>query len=323
MNSKAFQFTLALCAALSAGAACAQSWPQKPVRVLIGFAPGGTPDIGMRIIAPKLTEGLGQPIIVENRPGAGGMLAMEYVAKAAPDGYTLAIGTVGTLMLAKALIPTAAFDPVTSFSPIGAFAKITFIVATSTSLPATNLKEFIALAKSQPGKLNNGTSTPGSPPHILSEMFKLQAGIDMVGITYKGSAESVTRFLGGDVQMLVDAYPSIGPLITAGKARALLVTSTTRFKKLPDVPTAAEAGLPDYSVESWLGLVGPAGTPDAAVRRINAELQKTMAPKEMADAMEKIGLDVFTNTPEQFAALIKSDWPKWNNAVRRAGIKAQ
>jgi tripartite-type tricarboxylate transporter receptor subunit TctC len=323
MSCKALRVAFALCAALAAGAVFAQSWPQKPIHIWIGFAAGGTPDIGTRIIAPKLTEALGQPVVVDNRPGAGGILAMEYVSKAPPDGYTLALGTVGTLVLAKALIPTAAYDPITSFTPIGAFAKITFMVAIRTNLPATNLKEFIALAKSRPGKLNYGSSTPGSPPHILCEMFKQQAGIDVVGITYKGSAEAVTRFLAGDVQMLADAYPSLGPLIAAGKARALLVTSSTRFKKLPDVPTAAEAGLPDYTVESWLGVVGPAGTPDAAVRRMNAELVKVMAPREMAAAMDKIGLEIFTTTPEEFAALIKRDWPKWSSAVRSAGIKPQ
>ena len=310
---------------LCAGAvhAFAQAWPQKPVRVFIGFAPGGTPDIATRIIAPKLSENLGQPVIIENRPGAGGVIAMEFVSKAPADAYTLALGTVGTLVLAKALIPTAPFDPITSFTPIGAYAKVTFIVVTSTALPARTLKEFVALAKAQPGKFNYGSSTPGSPPHVLAEMFKLQAGIEVTGITYKGSAEAVSRFLAGDTHMMVDAYPSLGPLVASGKAAPLLVTSPTRYRKMPDVPTAKEVGLPDYTVESWLGFVAPAGTPDAPVRRFNAELVKTMAPKEMADALDKIGLEPFTNSPQEFAALIKSDWPKYNAAVKAAGIKPQ
>lgn len=303
--------------------ALAQAWPQKPIRVFIGFAAAGPPDIATRIIAPKLSEGLGQTVIVENRPGAGGVIAMEHVAKSAPDGYTLALGTVGTMMLAKALIPKAGYDPLTSFVPIGTFAKTQFIVVSNPSLPARNLKEFVALAKSQPGKLNYGSSTPGSPPHILCEMFKNQAGIDIFGITYKGSADAVTNFLSGDVQMMVDSYAILGPLITANRARALLVTSSSRMKKLPDVPTAAEAGLPDFTVESWFGLVAPAGTPDAAVRRMNGELKKTMAFKEIIDAIERLGLDITTSTPEEFSATIRRDWPKWSAAVKASGAKTQ
>lgn len=310
-------------AILSGGHALAQAWPQKPVRILIGFTPAGTPDVATRIIAPKLGDALGQPVLIENRPGAGGVLAMETVAKAAPDGYTLALGTVGTMMLAKALIPTARYDPITSFVPVGTFAGITFIVVVNTSLPARTLKEFLDLARAQPGKLNYGSSTPGSPPHMFAEMFKSQTGVDIFGITYKGSAEAAARFIAGDVQMMVDAWPTIGPMISSGKAAPLLVTSASRSKKLPNVPTAVEAGLPDYAVESWLGLVAPVGTPDAVVRRLNEELLKVMAPKEAADAMDRIGLEVFTTTPEQFAALIRRDWPKWSAAVKAARIKAQ
>jgi tripartite-type tricarboxylate transporter receptor subunit TctC len=306
-----------------AGQALAQTWPQKPIRVFIGFAAAGPPDIATRIIAPKLGEGLGQPVVVENRPGAGGMIAMEHVARATPDGYTLALATVGTMILAKALIPKAAYDPLTSFVPIGTYAKTSFIVVSSPSLPARNLKEFTALAKSQPGKLNYGSSTPGSPPHILAEMFKTQAGIDVFGITYKGSADAVARFLSGDVHMMVDSYAILGPLIAANKARALLVTSSSRSKKLPDVPTAREAGLPDFAVESWFGLVAPAGTPDAAVRRMNAELVRTMASKDIIDAIERLGLDITTTTPEEFGATIRRDWPKWSAAVKASGAKTQ
>jgi len=310
-------------ALLLSGGALAQTWPQKPIKVLIGFAAAGPPDVAMRIVAPKLGEALGQPVVTENRPGAGGMIAMEMVAKAAPDGYTLGLATVGTMLLAKALIPTAAYDPLTSFAPIGTFAKTTFIVVSSPSLPARTLKEFVALAKKQPGKLNYGGSTPGTPPHILAEMFKAQAGVDIFGINYKGSADAVTRFLAGDVQMVVDSYAILGPLIKSNKAIALLVTSAARSKNLPDVPTAAEVGMPDYAVESWFGLVAPAGTPAPVVRRLNAELVKTVAQKDIIDAIEKLGLETITSTPEQFAATIRTDWPKWSAAVKASGAKAQ
>jgi tripartite-type tricarboxylate transporter receptor subunit TctC len=310
-------------ALFTSGQALAQAWPQKPIKVLIGFAAAGPPDIATRVIAPKLGEALGQPVVAENRPGAGGMIAMELVAKAAPDGYTLGLATVGTMLLAKALIPTAAYDPITSFVPVGTFAKTTFIVISSPSLPARNLKEFLDLARKQPGKLNYGGSTPGTPPHILAEMFKSQAGVDIFGINYKGSADAVTRFLAGDVQMMVDSYAILGPLIKSSKAIALLVTSPARSRNLPDVPTASEAGLPDFAVESWFGLVAPAGTPNAAVRRLNAELVKTAASKDIVDAIEKLGLETITSTPEEFGAMIKTDWPKWSAAVKASGAKAQ
>jgi len=299
-----------------------QAWPQKPIHVLIGFAAAGPPDIGTRIIAPKLGENLGQPIVIENRPGAGGVIAMEATAKAAPDGYTLGLGTVGTLFLAKALLPSAPYDP-QSFVPVGMFAKTQFIVVTHPSLPVNSLKEFIDLARKQPGKLNYGASTPGSPPHMLAEMFKDQAGVDIFGITYKGSADAVQRFLAGDVQMLVDGYTVLGSLITSGRGKALLVTSPQRMKKLPDVPTALEANMPNYVIETFFSFIAPPGTPAAIARRMNAEMVKTMQEKPMIDAMDKLGLDAYVSTPEELGGIIKNDWPKWNNAVKAAGIKPQ
>jgi len=310
-------------APLVAGQAQAQAYPQRPVRVLIGFAPGGTPDIVMRVIAPKLGEMLGQPIIVENRAGAGGVIAMEMGALAPPDGYTLSQGTLGSMLLSKALFPKAAFDPQTSFEPIGIYSKTTFIVVSHPDLAPRNLKEFLALAKSQPGKLNYGSSTPGSPPHILNEMFKAQAGVDIVGVTFKGSADAATAFVAGHVQVMVDAYPTIGPLVSANKAIPLVVTSSERRKDMPDVPTAREAGLPDYEIASWIGLVAPAGTPTQVIRRINADIVKTMVDKEVIAGVLKIGLEPTSNTPEQFRAQIKADWPKFSAVVKASGADSK
>lgn len=303
-------------ASLTAGHAHAQAWPQKPIRVIIGFAAAGTPDIAIRVLAPKLSESLGQPVFVENRPGAGASTAMEVAAKAPADGYTLAVGTLGSLLLSKALFPKAEFDPITSFDPISTFAKVSFVVVSHSSLPARNLKEFLALAKAQPGKLNYGSSTPGSPPHILAEMFKSQAGVDIVGVTFKGSADAASAFLAGTVQMMVDALPTIGPLVSANKAIPLVVTSSERRKELPEVPTALEAGMPDYQVDSWLGLVAPAGTPDTVLRRLNNEINKAMATREGAEGMVKIGLDPTSSTIEQFRAIVKTDWPKFQAVVK-------
>jgi tripartite-type tricarboxylate transporter receptor subunit TctC len=314
--------TSALLLAASTGLAHAQAYPTKPIRTLIGFAAGGTPDIALRVITPKLGENLGQPIIVENRPGAGATTAMEVAARAAPDGYTLAVGTLGSMILGKALFPKAQFDPVTSFEPISLYSKTSFIVASSVSLAPRNLQDFVALAKSQPGKLSYGSSTPGSPPHILCEMFKTQAGVDILGVTFKGSADAASAFMGGTVQMLCDAAPTIGPLVSSGRAVPLVVTSAQRRKDMPNVPTAAEAGMPDFNVESWIGLVAPAKTPMPILQRLNAEVVKTMASKEAADGIAKIGLEPTSNSIEQFRALIKSDWPKFAAVVKASGASS-
>jgi len=299
-----------------------QNWPQKPIRVLIGFAAGGPPDIGTRLIAPKLGEFLGQPVVIENRPGAGGVIAMEAAANSAPDGYTLALGTVGTLFLAKALLPSAPYDPL-SFVPVGIFAKQEFILVIHPSVPVNTLKEFVDLAKKQPGKLNYGGSTQGSPPHMLAEMFKSQAGVDIFGINYKGSADAVQRFLAGDVQMMVDGYSILGPLITSGKAKPLMVSSPQRMKKLPDVPTSLEVGMPNYVIETFFSFVAPAGTPAAIARRINAEMGRAIQDKQIIEAMDRLALQAYVSTPEELGGIIKNDWPKWSNAVKAAGIKVQ
>lgn len=300
----------------------AQTWPQKPIRILIGFATGGPPDIVTRLIAPRLGELLGQPVVIENRPGAGGVIAMELVTNAPPDGYTMALGTVGTLFLAKALLPSAPYDPL-NLVPVGIFAKQQFILITHPSVPANTLKEFVDLAKRQPGKLNYGGSTPGSPPHMLAEMFKDQAGVDIFGINYKGSADAVQRFLAGDVQMMVDGYSILGPLITSGKAKALLVTSPQRMKRLPDVPTALEVGMPNFVIETFFSFLAPPGTPAAIPRRMYSAMAQTMQDKQLIDAMDKLALDAYVSTPEELGSIVKRDWPKWNNAVKAAGIKVQ
>ena len=317
-----FLVCLAAMAAFLTAPAQAQSWPQKPIRVLIGFATGGPPDIVTRLIAPKLGEYLGQPIVIENRPGAGGVIAMEAMANAQPDGYTLALGTVGTLFLAKALLPSAPYEPL-SFVPVGIFAKQQFILVTHPSLPVNTLKEFVDLAKKQPGKLNYGASTPGSPPHMLAEMFKDQAGVNIFGINYKGSVDALQRFLAGDVQMLVDGYSILGPLITSGKAKALLVTSPKRMKKLPDVPTSLEVGMPNYVIETFFSLVAPPRTPAAIPRRMHADMVRTLQDKQIVEAMDRLAMDAYVSTPEELGSVIKVDWPKWNNAVKAAGIKVQ
>jgi tripartite-type tricarboxylate transporter receptor subunit TctC len=303
-------------------AALAQTWPAKPVRVVVGTAAGGPPDLVARAVTPRLGELLGQPVIVENRPGAGGVIAMEHLTKSAPDGYTLGLGTIG-MLLAKALIPTADFDPVKSFQQIGMFTKTSFVLVANPKLPASTAGELIALARAQPGKLNYGASQVGSPPHILAEMFKTQAGVNITGINYKSSPDSVQALLSGDVQILVDALPAALPLINSGKVKPLLVVTSTRLKKLPDVPSAPESGLPEYAVDSWFSLMAPLAVPNAVIRRVNAELNRTVESKDVVATLDRIGFETVSGTPEQAAALVAKDWPRWAAAVKASGAKAQ
>jgi len=307
----------------AAGEALAQAWPQKPIRVVIGFAAGGPPDVALRILVPKLSENLGQPVIVENRPGAGASTAMEFAAKAAPDGYTLAVGTLGSLLMSKALFPKAEFDPITSFDPISFYAKTSFIVATSASLPAKNLKEFIAYARANPGKVSYGSSTPGSPPHIVCEMFKSSTRTDILGVTFRGSADASTAFMGGTVQMICDAGQIILPIVSSGRGLPMVVTSAERRKDMPDVPTAAEAGIPEFTLESWIGLVAPAGTPPAILQRLNAEVVNAMATPQVSGGIAKIGMEPASNTIEQFRAVVRADWPKIQKAVKASGADSK
>jgi tripartite-type tricarboxylate transporter receptor subunit TctC len=305
------------------GQAAAQAWPQKPVKMLIGFAPGGPADIAVRVISQGISPGLGQPVIVENRPGAGASVAMELVAKAPPDGYTMTLGSPGSLFFSKGLFPEAAYDPLTSFAPVGLFGKSSFMLVSHPSLGVQTLKDFVALAKSRSGTLNYGAATPGTPPHVLAEMFKSQAGVQMVGVHYRGSADAVTGFLAGDTQMLVDSYSVLGSLVASKKAVPLLVTSSARNKMLPDVPTAAEAGMPEFAVETWFSIVAPAGTAAAAIRRVNAEIAKAVTQKEVIASMAKLDLEPASSTPEELGAMIKRDWPKWHAAVKASGAKGK
>jgi tripartite-type tricarboxylate transporter receptor subunit TctC len=318
-----------LCAAIHvfgvfwAEPALAQSFPLKPLRMIVPFAAAGPPDILGRVVSQKLAEGLGQPVIVENRVGAGGTIGSEAVAKAAPDGYTLLFASIASLGISPALYPNVAYDPVKSFAPISLVGTTSFVMFVQPSMQAKTLREFIALAKSKPGQLNYGASTSGTPPHLMMEMFKSQAGVDIVGINYNASAAAITALLAGHVQVVVDQFAAALPLIAAGKVRPLVVTSEKRVKQLPDVPAAPEAGLPGFTAVSWFGVVAPRATPNDIVKRLNAELVKAIGTKDLGDRLMKFGLEPTPSTPEQFAAIIKSDVPKWAAAVKASGAKVQ
>jgi tripartite-type tricarboxylate transporter receptor subunit TctC len=233
------------------------------------------------------------------------------------------LGSIASLLISPALYANVGYDPVNSFSPISVIGVTSFALVVNPKLSARSVKELIDLAKAQPGKLNYGSSTLGTPPHLMAEMFKTQAGADIFGINYKGSADAVTALLSGDVQVMVDQFAALLPLIASGKVRPLMVMSAKRVKQLSDVPSAPEVGLPGLAVESWFGVLGPKGMPPEVVKRLHAEMVKAIASKELVDMLGRQGLEPLSNTPEEYAAMIKADAPKWAAAVKASGAKVQ
>ena len=316
---------LVLLAALSAfappAAAQAPAYPTKPIRIVVPFPPGGATDILARDVGQKLTEAWGQQVIVDNRPGAGGNIGSELVAKAAPDGYTLEMGTVGTHAINASLYAKMPYDNVKDFVPIILVAAVPNVLEVNPSVPVNSVAELIAYAKANPGKLNFASSGNGTSIHLSGELFKAMAGVEMTHVPYKGSAPALQDLIGGQVQLMFDNLPPSLPQIKAGKLRALAVTSSTRAPALPDVPTVAEAGLPGFEASSWFGLLAPAGTPPAIVAKINAEVAKWLATPEAKENLSKQGANAAGGTPEDFAKHIAAETAKWAKVVKASGAK--
>ncbi len=312
---------------LWAAGVCAQEraavYPLKPVRIIAGSAPGGAVDFIGRLAARKLTEALGQPFVVEQRTGASGSIATEYVARAAPDGYTLASASMATLCVVPHLYARVGYDPVKDFAPLTIVAAGPFIFVVHPSLPVRNLKELIALAKANPGKLAFGTAGAGSVSHLGIEMLKSMAKVDVVHIPYKGVAPAKIALLGGETALMYDPVLTSLPQVQAGKIRALAVGAVKRTPLLPALPTVAESGLPGFEATSWFGLVAPAATPRDVVARLHGALVKTIGEKDVAQRLLSQGMEPVLNTPEQFAAVIRQDLPRWGKVVRAAGIKTE
>ena len=301
----------------------AGSYPTKPIRLVVPFPPGGATDILARAIGQRFSEVLGQPVIVDNRPGAGGNIGSELVAKAAPDGYTLLMGTVGTHAINPSLYAKMPYDHVKDFAPVILVAGVPNVLVVHPSVPARTVGEFIAYAKANPGKLNFASSGSGTSIHLAGELFKVMAGVQMTHIPYKGSAPAIQDLLGGQVQLMFDNLPSALPQIKAGKLRALAVTSANRTPALPDVPTVAEAGLAGFEASSWFGVLAPAGTPPATIARLNAEGVKWLATPEAKERMHNLGANAAGGTPEDFAAHIRAETVKWARVVKDSGAKAE
>jgi tripartite-type tricarboxylate transporter receptor subunit TctC len=309
---------VALCVATLAHAA----FPDHPIKVINGFAAGGGADILLRTIIPAVSENLGQQIIVDYRAGAGGNLAMEAVAKAPPDGYTLLMGTPG-LAINPSLYSSLPFDPLKDFAPISLIGTVPNVLVVNPSLPVESVADLVALAKAKPGVLNYASSGTGTSLHLAAELFTLDTGTKIVHVPYKGGSQAQTDVMGGQVQMMFNVLPSALPQIQAGKLRALAVTGKTRSESLPNVPTMIEAGVPGYSALTWNGLLAPAGTPPEIVARLNDAIVKAMRTPAMKELLAKIGQDPAWSTPQEFAAFLREETDKWSKVVHATGIKAQ
>ena len=313
----------ALVLLLVAGSALAQPYPARPVKLIVPFPPGGNTDIVGRLIAQKLSDGFGQQVYVENRGGAGGTIGAEAAAKSPNDGYTLFFSTTGTLASAPSMQPNLRYDPIKDFAPITTLANAPVVVTIAAPLPPKTLRELIQLAKAQPGTLKFGSAGTGHFVHIAGEMFKSAAGVDMLHVPYKGVAQALTDLLGGRIDLMFDAFAQYEPHLQSGKLRALAVANPTRLARLPDVPTTAEAGLPEYQLASWFGLAAPAGAPREAIERVNAETRKALAMADVRENLAKLGLEPGGSTSQDYATMIADELGKWRAAVKAAGIKLE
>ena len=313
--------TLGTCFALFAAGVTAQAYPTKPKRIVVPFPAGGTTDVLARAAAQKLAETLGQPAVVDNRPGAGGNIGAELVAKSAPDGYTLLMGTVGTHAINPGLYPKLPYDHVKDFAPVILVAGVPNVLVINPALPVNSVPELIAYAKANPGKLNFASSGNGTSIHLSAELFKTMAGVQMTHVPYKGSAPALQDLVGGQVQLMFDNLPSSLALIKGGKLKALAVTSGARAAALPDVPTLAESGLPGFEASSWFGLLAPTGTPSSVIAKLNGEIAKWLATPEAKEKLLAQGANAAGGTAEEFAQFIAAETAKWQKVVKESGAK--
>ena len=309
-----------LCA-IAAGAAVAQSYPARPVRMIVPFPAGGATDIVGRIIAQKLGETWGQQVIVDNRGGAGGTIGSDIAAKSAPDGYTILVGTSSTHAVAPSLYSKLAYDPVRDFAPVTLLASATILLAAHPSLPAKNVRELIAIAKRQPQALSFASSGNGGISHLVGEEFKSMAGIAMLHIPYKGDTPALVDLVSGQVSLMFGTAVSFLPYVKAGKLNALAVTNPQRSPIAPNVPTVAESGLPGFEALQWFGIFAPAGTSKEIVAKLQSDIVKIVRLPDVRERLSGLGADVVGNTPDQFAAFQKADAAKWAKVVKASGAK--
>jgi tripartite-type tricarboxylate transporter receptor subunit TctC len=317
--SKIALLAAALCGPLAASAQ--SDWPTKPLRMIVPFPPGGVTDIVARAVGAKLGAELGQPVVIDNKAGASGAIGAELGAKAAPDGYTLIMGNISTLAINPVTFAKLAYDPITSFDPVSMVAVQPLLIAVNPEVPAKTLAELVQLAKSRPGQLSYGTA--GSSIHLAVEQFSTQAGIRMNHVPYKGSAPAVSDLVGGQIQVLFDPFSSLYPQVSAGKVRALAISTEKRSTVAPTIPTVAEQGYAGFDVSSWQGIVVPAGTPRPIVQRLNRELAKVLASADIREKFAQFSAVPSATTPEQFGQTIREEIARWQKVAQTAGVKPE
>jgi len=313
-------FLFALVVSQALAPVLAQTFPGRPLRIVIGFPPGGGIDVVTRMLAPKISEALGQPVVVENRPGANGVVATELVAKSSPDGHTIFIGTSGNLAINPLFYPNLPFSIERDFAPLTQVASVSFLILTNPSFPPRTVAELVAYARANPGKVNYSSAGNGSTPNLAGEYLNAVAGIKTVHIPYKGSTPSIADLIGGQVQYTFDATAIAMPHVKAGKLRAIATTSPKRLFYLPDIPAAAET-LPGYEVVNWYGMVVPSGTPRDIITRLRNEVAKAMSIAEIRNQMIALGTEPVGSTPEEFAAFMRAETAKWARVIKESNIR--
>jgi tripartite-type tricarboxylate transporter receptor subunit TctC len=312
----------AVFAALSAPGFAQLPYPNRPVRILVPFPAGAGVDIVARMLGQPLTDVWGQAAVVDNRPGAGGTIACELAAKAAPDGYTLLLGNISTFAMAPSLYKKVNYDPVKSFAPITLIDTSSNVLVAHPSVPATSTQALIALAKAKPGQINYASAGSGTSPHLAAELFKTMAGVDLVHVPYKGSPQALTDLLGGQTQLMFASLVSALPHIRQARLRALGVTSSKRTAALPEVPTIGESGLRGYDVSVWMGIVAPAGTPPAVIAQLNRQIAAILQLPDIRERLAVQGLEAISNSPAEFGNYIASEVRKWSSVIRDARVTA-
>ena len=318
----ALAFCVAALATALPGLATAQPYPAKPIKIVVPFAVGGIADTFARVIGQKLTDAWGQPVVVENKGGAGGNIGADLVAKSPPDGYALVMGNIGTHAVNPYLVKNMPFDPFRDFVPVAHVLDAEGLLVVNPAVNAKTVADIVMLAKAEPGKLSYASAGMGTTSHLAGELFKSMAKVDVVHVPYKGNAPAITDLLGGQTQMIFATMPTVLPQVKAGRLRAVAVIGTERAPALPDVPTVAET-LPGFAVSNWIGLFAPAGTPPEIVARLNAEVQKIMQQPDVQKRLETEGARFVPTTPQSFAAFQKAEAEKWAKAIREAGIKPE
>jgi len=313
-----------LCAALAAAMApaAAQQYPTRPVRFVLGFAPGGASDTMARTVGTRLSEGLGQPVVIDNRAGAGGNIAAEIVARSQPDGYTMLLGNNGILAVNVSLYPKLAFDPVKDFAPVVLVASQPNILVVNPSVPAHSVKDLVALAKSKPGQLNYASPGAGTTGHLAGELFKRMAGVSYTIVPFKGGGPSALAMLSGETQFTFATALSVQGHIKSGKLRALAVTTAKRSASFPDLPTVAEAGVPGFDAITWHGVVVPARTPQAVITRLNSEFNKVLQTADMRERLLTLGSEVIGGEPKQLTEYMRVEIPRWAKVIKESGARA-